>query len=763
MADYYTLLTDAGIAYETACKAAGTPIKLSQISVGDGGGTEYNPAATATALKREVWRGPLNALFQDENNPSWLLAEVTIPSDVGGWYVREAGIWTDTGILYAIVKYPESFKPVLATSGSGKEFYIRSIFETSNAELVTLLIDDTVVKATRAWVTGYVADELAKLDRKQSVRVATTANIVLSGAQAIDGVAVIAGNRVLVKSQTLAKDNGIYVAANDAWVRAKDADASVEVTSGLIVSVEEGTTLANTIWQLITDGAIVLGTTALTFQNITQGFAPLNSPVLVNPTANTPPLFDNTKSIATTEYVMRASGNYRGFTNATAAATLTAAAAGTLVTAIGSFTLTLPQVNALPYGGAIHFRNIGSGVVTVVCTGTDNINSGAGQITSIELQVGATLELTGNGASAWWAAGSAQLQYSKVWGATAAQFDNSKLLATTEFVRKNSGNHAAIGSLSANVTLSAANTFGMSYMLNSVTPFTVTLPFANTAGNGGVVTFTNVSTAAVTLTLQGTDYMTGIPGVGAGGSVVLGPRDTLTLSTAGGTAWYAEDGSTRDAQSTALRSLMGNLGSVVIITDAMSLTAAHCGVQLVGNGLLGNKIITLPPKSDVPLGSLIHFSAGGSSVTIACAGSDILAPGLGGGGPISSFTIETLDSVVLVNIGTGWRMVGGSHLNKHSSQFVASLAANGYQKLPSGLIIQWGVAGTTNGFGTWTYPIAFPNAVFRVFASNDASASGSSMYACGAHPTSGSPIVSATIASQLAAGGDAIFLFAIGY
>ena len=162
MADYYTLLTDAGIAYETACKAAGIPIKLAQISVGDGNGAVYNPDASAKALKREVWRGPLNALFQDEKNANWLMAEVTIPSDVGGWYVREAGLWTDTGILYAIVKYPESYKPVLATSGSGKEFYIRSIFETSNASIVTLLIDDTVVKATRAWVMGYVADALAK-------------------------------------------------------------------------------------------------------------------------------------------------------------------------------------------------------------------------------------------------------------------------------------------------------------------------------------------------------------------------------------------------------------------------------------------------------------------------------------------------------------------------------------------------------------------------------------------------------------------------
>jgi hypothetical protein len=162
MADYYTLLTNAGIAYETACKAAGVAIKLAQISVGDGNGAVYNPDASAKALKREVWRGPLSALFQDEKNANWLLAEVTIPSNVGGWYVREAGLWTDSGILYAIVKYPESYKPVLTTSGAGKEFYIRSIFETTNAANVTLLIDDTVVKATRAWVVDYLAQQLAK-------------------------------------------------------------------------------------------------------------------------------------------------------------------------------------------------------------------------------------------------------------------------------------------------------------------------------------------------------------------------------------------------------------------------------------------------------------------------------------------------------------------------------------------------------------------------------------------------------------------------
>lgn len=413
MADYYTLLTNAGIAYETACKAAGLPIKLSQLSVGDGGGAVYNPAATDTALKREVWRGSLNALFQDEKNPSWLLAEVTIPPDVGGWYVREAGLWTDTGILYAIVKYPESFKPVLATSGSGKEFYIRSIFETSNASLVTLLIDDTVVKATRAWVASYITDELAKLDSKQSVRVATIANIALAGPQAIDGVAVVAGDRVLVKNQTAAKDNGLYIAAVADWVRAKDADVSAEVTSGLIVSVEQGATLADTRWQLVTDGAIVLGTTALTFQNVTQGFAPLNSPALISPTANAPAQFDNSQLLATTSFVQRALGNASGVKPLDFAATLLPADGGKEIALFGSstFSVTLPLASALVPGWRVTVSSVNTGVVTFIAQSGSPMSAGGSDIPSLPMKAGDTAEILWNGLS-WRITGGSQLKYS---------------------------------------------------------------------------------------------------------------------------------------------------------------------------------------------------------------------------------------------------------------------------------------------------------------------------------------------------------------
>lgn len=103
------------------------------------------------------------------------------------------------------------------------------------------------------------------LDVKDSVRAATTANITLSGEQTIDGVAVVAGNRVLVKNQDTASQNGIYVAAAGAWSRATDFDADAEVTPGAFVFVEEGTVAADSGWVLTTDGAITVGTTGLTF------------------------------------------------------------------------------------------------------------------------------------------------------------------------------------------------------------------------------------------------------------------------------------------------------------------------------------------------------------------------------------------------------------------------------------------------------------------------------------------------------------------
>ena len=122
----------------------------------------------------------------------------------------------------------------------------------------------TPVAGTDATNKDYVDNLSAGLSWKDSVRAGTTANITRSAPQTIDGVAVIAGDRVLVKNQTAPAENGIYLVAAGAWTRALDADAADELL-GAAVFVSEGTTLADTAWVMSTNAPITVNTTNLSF------------------------------------------------------------------------------------------------------------------------------------------------------------------------------------------------------------------------------------------------------------------------------------------------------------------------------------------------------------------------------------------------------------------------------------------------------------------------------------------------------------------
>jgi hypothetical protein len=121
----------------------------------------------------------------------------------------------------------------------------------------------TPANALDAATKGYVDATKSGLDVKDSVRVATTANITLSSTQTIDGVAVIAGDRVLVKNQTNNTENGIWVVAASAWARSSDADTGTKLTGGSFTFVEEGTNQQDSGWVMTTNGTITIGTSAI--------------------------------------------------------------------------------------------------------------------------------------------------------------------------------------------------------------------------------------------------------------------------------------------------------------------------------------------------------------------------------------------------------------------------------------------------------------------------------------------------------------------
>ncbi|WP_312153194.1 phage tail-collar fiber domain-containing protein [Lelliottia nimipressuralis] len=167
-AKFYTLLTEIGAAKLASAAALGVPLKITQMAVGDGGGVLPTPSAQQTRLIAEKRRADLNMLYIDPQNSSQIIAEQVIPETDGGWWIREVGLFDDTGALIAVGNCPESYKPQLA-EGSGRTQTVRMVLITSSTDTITLKIDPAVVLATRKYVDDkvlvlkvYVDDQMAK-------------------------------------------------------------------------------------------------------------------------------------------------------------------------------------------------------------------------------------------------------------------------------------------------------------------------------------------------------------------------------------------------------------------------------------------------------------------------------------------------------------------------------------------------------------------------------------------------------------------------
>ncbi|HDS6504656.1 TPA: phage tail protein [Enterobacter asburiae] len=170
-AKFYTLLTDIGAAKLANAAALGVPLKITQMAVGDGGGVLPTPSAQQTKLVGEKRRAALNMLYIDPQNSSQVIAEQVIPETEGGWWIREVGLFDETGALIAVGNCPESYKPQLA-EGSGRTQTVRMVLITSSTDNITLKIDPSVVLATRKYVDDKVLELKVYVDELMAAHLA---------------------------------------------------------------------------------------------------------------------------------------------------------------------------------------------------------------------------------------------------------------------------------------------------------------------------------------------------------------------------------------------------------------------------------------------------------------------------------------------------------------------------------------------------------------------------------------------------------------
>lgn len=661
------MLTTLGANKKTNCDALGIPWEPKYMLIGDANGTDPVPSASQTKLINQVYRAQLNQLRVSDKDANVLIAELVLPPDVGGWWIRELALEDKDGVFCAVSNVAPSYKPLLEQN-SGRNQVVRMHIITNGTSNIQLKIDPSVVLATREYVDTRIFEELCKLDTKQSVRVATTANITLAGLQTIDSVALLDGDRVLVKNQSAGKDNGLYVAAAGVWSRSLDADSSAEVTSALLVSVEQGASQADTRWQLVTDGAIALGTTPLVFQNVNHGLAPINSPAFTGtPIAPTAPVGTNTNQLATT-----------AFTQAALAA-LVDSSPGALDTlnelaaALGddpnfATTVTNALATKAPLNGPIF-------------TGEPRAPTPAPGDSDTSLATTAYVQQALNGGSVINVAGSGNIAL------TASQLGAGLIVLT--------------GALTGNRVVVAPTVIGRYQFWNATTGnFTLTVKTA--AGTGVAVS-------------QGQSSLL----FGDGSNIYLQQSDFISPVLRGTpTAPKAPRFDVSDQVMTAAAVQARGLqySSFVSLGGAVPGNVSHIGgiVHFTGAGFPS---YSLPDSAanNIPPGAVIRLHNWSvSNLALAVQGADKAQENNDTASSAATRSIPPDTYVDCLYIGSGVWMLMGTGVAGKTRQFGALLAPNGYQRLPSGLLMQWMTANFASALKSVVFnlPAAFPNQFF---------------------------------------------------
>lgn len=221
---YFALLTQLGEELLAQATIGGAKLELTQMAVGDGGGKLTTPDTNQTKLIAEKYRAPINTLFIDEKNKNQIIVEQIIPENIGGWFIREIGVFDKTGNLIAVANSPETYKPKLE-EGSGRTLAVRMVLIVSHTEAVTLKVDPSVVLATRE----YVDSQITIIDKKLEALVAKS--------QTINGVPmntqnIVVTSHTVFNQYTLLDDKSVLHSFRGAGLYLQEDGTSTTTTKG---------------------------------------------------------------------------------------------------------------------------------------------------------------------------------------------------------------------------------------------------------------------------------------------------------------------------------------------------------------------------------------------------------------------------------------------------------------------------------------------------------------------------------------------------
>ncbi|ENA21939.1 tail fiber protein [Escherichia coli] len=326
---FKTVITDTG-AKKLAQAAApdGKPVRLTHMAVGDGGGTLPTPDSKQTRLVHEVWRHTVNRVILDATHQNRIIAELLIPPETGGFWIREIGVFDENGDLIAVGNTAESYKPIVA-EGSGRAQTFRTILTVSSTATVALTVNNTMVMAT----VDYVDDKLkeheqsrrhpdASLTAKGFVQLSSATNSV-SETQAATPKAVKAAydlangkytaqdasttRKGLVQLSSATNSTSETQAATPKAVKAAYDLANAKYTAQDATTAQKGIVQLSSATNSTSETLAATSKAVKAVMDETNKKAPLNSPVLTGtPTTPTARQGTNNTQIASTAFVMAA-------------------------------------------------------------------------------------------------------------------------------------------------------------------------------------------------------------------------------------------------------------------------------------------------------------------------------------------------------------------------------------------------------------------------------------------------------------------------